>query len=52
MSSDHQAAAFAALQAIQSGEWDRYLIRLQAAIFHRRQTEEYRDHIVAGVVDE
>ena len=44
------AAAFAALEAIQSGEWDRYLLRLRAAINERMKTEGYRDHIVVGTV--
>lgn len=43
------AAAFAALQAIEEGEWDRFLHRLLGAINMRRQTDEYRAHIVAGL---
>ena len=42
------AAAFAAMEAIESGEWDRYLLRLRAAIEQRRKTQEYRDHIIVG----
>lgn len=45
------AAAFAALEAIESGQWDRFLLRLQAAIKQRRQTDDYRRHIVAGSDD-
>jgi hypothetical protein len=45
------AAAFAALTAIESGEWDRFLLRLRAAIEQRRQTDDYRAHIVAGSAD-
>jgi len=41
------AAAFAALEAIAAGEWDRFLLRLRAAIEQRRQTDEYKAHIVA-----
>jgi hypothetical protein len=42
------AEAFAALDAIESGRWDRYLLRLRAAIEIRRQTDEYKAHIIAG----
>ena len=42
-----QAAAFAALEAIQSGKWDRFLLRLGAAIAQRRNTQEYKDHVKA-----
>lgn len=42
------AAAFAALEAIEAGEWDRYLLRLRAAIEQRRKTCDYAKHIVAG----
>ena len=42
------AAAFAAMEAILSGEWDRFLLRLQAAIRERRMTPEYEAHIIAG----
>lgn len=44
---EESAAAFAALRAIESGSWDRFLLRLQAAIRQRLQTEDYRQHIVA-----
>jgi hypothetical protein len=43
-----EAAAFAALTAIESGEWDRYLLRLRTAIERRRGTDDYKAHIVAG----
>lgn len=42
------AAAFAALEAIQSGQWDRFLTRLQAALSARMRTPEWQHHIVAG----
>lgn len=45
-----QAHAFAALEAILAGEWDRYLLRLRAAITKRLATEAYQQHIVAGKV--
>jgi hypothetical protein len=40
--------AFAALLAIENGDWDRYLLRLRAAIEQRRKTEAYRRHIIIG----
>lgn len=43
------AAAFAALESITSGEWDRFLLRLRTAIEERRWTPEYERHIVAGM---
>lgn len=43
------AAAFAAIEAIASGEWDRYLIRLRGAIEMRGRTKDYRAHLVAGM---
>jgi hypothetical protein len=43
-----EAAAFAALEAIEAGDWDRFLLRLRAAIEARRKTEEYQAHIIAG----
>lgn len=48
MASSQEAAAFAAIEAIRAGEWDRFLLRIQGAIRMRRQTEEYEQHIVAG----
>lgn len=47
-SEGQQAAAFAALTAIERGEWDRYLIRLNAAIKQRMRTEAWQRHIVVG----
>jgi len=47
-----QAAAYAAIESIEDGEWDRYLLRLRAAINQRIQTESYRRHIVAGDEEE
>ena len=44
----HAAAAFAAMEAITDGEWDRFLIRLTAAIRARSATGAYESHIVAG----
>jgi hypothetical protein len=40
---DRQAnvAAFAALDAIRAGLWDRHLVQLAAAIRHRRLTPAY-----------
>lgn len=43
-----QAAASAALTAIESGDWDRFLLRLRAAIEQRRQTPEYQRTLIAG----
>lgn len=43
-----KAFAFAALEAIIAGDWDRYLLRLRGAIEQRRKTPEYEAHIVAG----
>jgi len=45
---DQGAAAFAALESIQAGDWDRFLLRLRAAIDVRRGTKDYRDGLVAG----
>lgn len=42
------AAAFAAIEAIQSGEWDRFLSRLRGAINQRTQTDEYKSTLIAG----
>jgi len=47
MSAD-SAAAFAAVESIMAGEWDRFLLRIQGAIRMRMRTQEYQDHIVAG----
>jgi hypothetical protein len=46
------SAAFAALTAIEAGEWDRYLLRLLYAINQRRHTEGYLDHLTAGDEEE
>lgn len=43
-----QADAFAALTHIEDGDWDRFLLRLRAAIDARRKTEAYQRHIIAG----
>jgi hypothetical protein len=42
-----QSEAFSALDRIESGDWDRYLLRLQAAINMRTRTDDYRAHIIA-----
>ena len=42
------ATAYAALEMIMAGRWDRYLWRLGGAIRQRTATEEYKAHIVAG----
>lgn len=42
------AAAFSAIEAIASGEWDHFLHRLRGAIEMRCRTEDYRDSLVAG----
>ena len=46
--SAEQAAAFAAVEAIDSGAWDRYLHRIRGAIFMRTQTDEYQETLIAG----
>ncbi len=40
-------AAFAALDAIESGAWDRYLVQLQAAIRRRLRAAGYRAKMTA-----
>lgn len=40
--------AFSALDRIEAGDWDRYLLRLRAAIQARMRTDEYTQHIIAG----
>lgn len=42
------AAAFAAIEAITSGEWDRYLHRIKGAIVTRQNTDAYQDTLIAG----
>lgn len=42
------AAAFAAVEAIMSGEWDRYLHRIRGACMLRAQTDEYQATLIAG----
>ena len=39
--------AFSALDHIVEGDWDRFLLRLRAAINVRIQTDEYKAHIIA-----
>jgi hypothetical protein len=45
---DNGAAAFAALNAIEAGDWDRYLLRLRAAIDMRRETAAYKATLIIG----
>lgn len=42
------AAVFAAIEAINSGQWDGWLHRLRGAIVTRTQTDEYEATLVAG----
>jgi predicted aminopeptidase len=42
-----QVDAFAALEHILTGDWDRFLLRLRAAIDQRRSTDEYAAHRIA-----
>lgn len=48
MSNTAQIEAFAALNHIENGDWDRFLLRLRGAIELRRATDEYEQHIIAG----
>lgn len=41
----------AALDSIEFGQWDRYLFRVQAMIRRRLDTEEYNEHLIAGVME-
>lgn len=43
-----ESEAFSALDHIIWGDWDRFLLRLQAAINNRVLTEGYEAHIIAG----
>jgi len=47
MSAD-DAAAFAAVEAIMEGRWDRYLGRIRGAVHLRTQTDEYQATLIAG----
>lgn len=40
--------ALAAFQSIEAGDWDPYLIRIEAAIRDRLKTEQYVASIIAG----
>ena len=42
------AAAFAAVEAIMAGRWDKYLHRIRGAINLRTQTDEYQATLIAG----
>ena len=42
------AAAFAAVEAIMEGRWDRYLHRVRGAIVLRTRTDEYQATLVAA----
>jgi hypothetical protein len=51
--SAHQAAAaFAAVQAIRAGDWDRYLRELDAVVRQRRRTAEYLNAWRTGQLDD
>lgn len=45
------AAAFAAVEAIMAGEWDRYLHRVRGACMLRAKTDEYQATLIAGVAE-
>jgi hypothetical protein len=45
-----EAEAFAALDAIESGRWDRHLPRLHGALHLRQREDDYLDKIVVGTV--
>lgn len=40
------AAAFAAIEAITAGEWDRYLLRLRGAVVQRLRSGGYENYFV------
>lgn len=42
-----EAEAFAALDSIMDGRWDRSLHRLHGAIHLRQKTDEYRESLIA-----
>lgn len=42
------AAAFTAVEAIEEGRWDHFLLRVRAAVAQRMATDEYKRHLVAG----
>ena len=45
---DHTAAAaFAAVEVIMSGEWDRYLHRVRGACILRARTDEYQATLIS-----
>lgn len=52
MSSPEAAAAFSAIEAIQSGDWDHFLLRLRAAIIDRLRTDAYYEHLTAQVKED
>ena len=43
-----ESEAFSAMDAIESGRWDRSLLQLAEAIRRRLRTEEYRSKILVG----
>jgi hypothetical protein len=51
MSMSADAEAFAALDSILEGRWDRDLHRLHGAIHLRQKTDEYRDTLVAQLAE-
>jgi hypothetical protein len=46
-----EAEAFAALDSIMEGRWDRSLHRLHGAIHLRQKTDEYQDSLVAYLTE-
>lgn len=52
MSSPEAAAAFAAIEAVQSGDWDNFLLRLRAAIINRLRTDAYYEHLTAQLQED
>lgn len=43
-----ESEAFSALDSIESGRWDRSLLRLLVAIRMRMDTDEYKAGLIAG----
>lgn len=43
-----ESEAFSAMDAIESGRWDRSLLRLAEAIRRRMKSEDYRSKLIAG----
>ncbi len=51
MDSTEQAQAFAALEAILAGKWDRVLHRFAGAVKTRQMTDEYKASLICGGTD-